>query len=1044
MMDNQRFELLAPTIDPRDHEYLLEQLNSIVSFYAPEWSFNKDNPDFGSALALIFLRLLEGNIERLNKLPYKSLVTFLNHFNVERAPATSAVANVQFKLAQGTPQPVWIEKGVQLAANVAGGEAVVFETESTALLTTSHLEQVIAVYPRNDRIVVHKEDDSWLVDDQNNELDQAAAIALYGSKGTNVQEHTLYIEHPFLLQVEHPCSIELHFSHAQHEVAAKEAALLLADESKVSWEYFSEGQWVAFDAVHGYEQRLRLLKLRTKPVSKSIVAEQEGYWIRCRAHSLSADDNNLALGKVQFQRLTMKTDYAAAHKNSGIMAERAFYNDLPIGTVKGCEPFGDFFATYGCFYIGNKEVLGKRGADITIAFQLSYNMHRLFPDKPKQINWKPIMKREVVDRVDIPDPVTITKVQWEYWNGRSWAVLPVAEEMSTLFQEAWDDARNIQLTFTVPEDLEGIEVNAEYSMWIRARIVTVANPYSIDAIYYSPYVEDMKLTYHYKDRTLNPQKCWSYNNLDWRDYTSQLHSGGMIVRPFQPLAGYQPAVWFGFDLPPERGPIHLYIDIISRNWTTDEIPHVEWQYLKALGGSVQWQPLVVADETQGFSRSGIIQFVGPRDFAYHNQFGKSQYWIRAVNHDTRFYVNNEPDYEPLVKSMQLNTLRVLQQHTIHHENPIYIDGYDLTQDQQANYYALSLKPVISEMVWVDETGRISSNELDEFIADAPELLDLQRDSEGQLMQVWVRYKRVDHFLHSTPTDRHYCIERATGRITFGNGQAGRALSINGVDQVRVSYINGGGEKGNVEKGTITSLQNAIAFVESVSNVEAAAGGCDSGSVGDAILQGTKYFAHRGRAVIAEDFESLTRSIHPNVAKVRCLPNQNIKLQPEAGALTIVVMPHTGRGQNTHFLELKKWIEVKLLSITAASIAIPNQLQVIEPVYVEIGVRATIWVRNMDEVVVVEKQLQQKLKQFLDPIHGNHDGRGWKIGQSIHPSMFYALIKSLGPVVHIPQLLLEAYKYELNRKLEFNPDKLDQLPHSIIISGEHRISVEVHH
>jgi len=1040
MNDNRRFEQLAPTIDSSDQEVLLEQLNSMVPFYAPEWSFNKDNPDFGSALALIFLRLLEGNIERMNKLPYKSLVSFLNLFNVERAPATSAVANVLFKLTDGTPQPVWIDKGIQLAANVAGGEAVVFETESPALLTTAALEQIIAVYPRNDRIVVHKEDNQW---NGAGHDEQAPVITLYGSKGHNLQEHTLYLEHPFLFDVIHPCSIELYFSHAQHEIAASEAALMFADERKVTWEFYSGGQWIPFDAVHGYEQKLRLLKLNSTPLEATVIAGQEGNWIRCRAHSLSAVDDNLGLGKLQFQRLTMKTDYAAAHASSGILTERAFYNDIPIQPDKGCEPFGDFFATYGCFYIGNKEVLGKRGAEVSISFSLSYNMHRLFPDKPKQINWKPIMKREVVDRVEVPDPVTITKVQWEYWNGRSWAVLPVAEEATTLFQHIIAEEKEVQLQFIVPEDMEGIEVNAEYSMWIRARIVTVANPYSIDAIYYSPYVQQMKLRYRYEDRMLTPQHCMSYNNLDWQTYTQQLKSGGIIVRPFQPMAGYQPTVWFGFDKPPERGPIHLYMDVISRNWTSEEIPHVEWQYLKAVGSTSQWQPLVVADDTQGFSRSGILQFVGPRDFAFHKQFGKAQYWIRAVNRDTRFYMHNEEEYEPLVKTIQLNTLRVLQQHTIHHENPVYLDGYDITQEMQESCYALSLKPVISETVWVDETGRMSSNELEELMLHSPEMLDIQRDSEGHIMQVWVRYTLVDHFLHSKPTDRHYCIERATGKITFGNGQFGKAISLNGIDQVKVSYISGGGAKGNVEKGTITSLQNAIAFVESVSNLEEAAGGCDAGTVSDAIAHGTKFFAHRNRAVVADDFEWLTRSIHPNVAKVKCLANQNIKLQPEAGALTLVVMPHTGRGQNTHFLELKKWIEHRLLKITAASVAFPNLLQVIEPVYVEIGVRATVWVRTMDDVVMVERQLQQKLNQFLDPIHGNHDGRGWEIGQSIHPSMFYALIKSLGPVVHIPQLLLEAYKHELDGKVEYNPDKLDLLPHSIIIPGEHRITVEVH-
>ena len=1043
---NQRFELDAPTIDNRTHKQLIEQLNKMVPYYAPEWTFNVQDPDFGSALALIYLHLLEGNIARLNKLPYKSLITFLNQFNIDRAPATSAVANVQFKLADGTPEPVLIEKGLQLSANNSNGpDPIIFETESTVLLTTAKLEQVIAVYPRNDRIVMQLRDGVWSHKplNESGQPMEGGTFALYGNGGLNIQEHTLYIEHPFLFQIEHPAAIEFNLLHPQHEAAVKEASALLADDEKTVWEYYSDGQWYPFDAVHSHDNRLRLLKLRTRKIDKYVLNMQEGHWIRCRALSLSAIDDSLSLGKIQFQRLLMKTDYAPEHSESGIAPSKSFFNDIPVEPAVGCEPFGDFFASYGCFYIGNQEVLGKKGAKVTINFMMSYHMHRLFPDKPKEINWKPIMKREVLDKVDIPDPVTITRVQWEYWNGRSWAMLKVADEATTMFQVLYEGEKSKQLSFVVPDDMEEIEVNAELNSWIRGRIVTVANPYSIDAVYYSPFVHSMKMSYMYENVNIYPNHFYTYNNLDWKSYTAELKSGGMTVRPFQPLHGYQPTVWFGFHTPPERGPIHLFVDLISRNWTAAEIPHVQWEYLKAVGGSTQWQPLVVSDETQSFSRSGTVQFVGPRDFARSKQFGKEQYWIRAVNRDTRNYIANEQEYEPLIRDIHLNTVRVLQQVTVDHELPAYIGGYDVAQEQAASYYALSLKPVISERVWVDETSRISTHELEELQRYQPHLPDLKLDSEGNILQVRVEYEEVEHFLHSKPTDRHYNVDRALGRITFGDDQAGRAASIQGTDMVKVSYVSGGGAIGNVEKGSISTLQNAIAFIESASNINHAAGGCDAGSVNEAIERGTKLFAHRGRAVLAEDFEWITRSIHPNIAKVKCLANNNIKMQKEIGALTIVVLPYTGHGQNTHFLELKKKVEQRLLSVAASSIAFPNKLQVIETVYVEIGVRATVWVRNMDDVVHVERELQSKLSQYLNPITGNNDGRGWEIGQKIHPSMFYALMKSVGPVVHIPQLLLEAYKTELGQRVELNPDKLYELPHSIIVSGDHHITVEVH-
>lgn len=1041
-------ELQSPLIDSRKHQQLIEQLNKMVPYYASEWTFNEQEPDVGSALALMFIHLLEGNISRLNRLPGKSLIAFLNHFNVELSPATPAVAQVHFKLADGTPEPVLIDAGLQLAANAEdGGEPIVFETERTALLTTAKLQQLVAVYPRKDRIVQHMVDGQLLpldaAHEQQHADDQPPPFALYGSSGVNVQEHTFYIAHQYLFQIEHSSSIELTFIHPQHEAALMDAMHLLSDQQLVIWEFYSDGGWQAFDAVHCHDATIRLLKLHKHRLQLTELFGKESYWIRCRAFSLSALDEGIALSKLQFERLLLKTDYAKANEKSGIMPQLAFFNDLPVSVQAGCEPFGDFFTPYSCFYIGSSEVLSKRGAMLTLSFELEYTAHRLYPDKPKPINWKPIMRRELVDRAEQPDPVTITRVQWEYWNGRSWAMLPLQDSAGAMFKLVWDGRRACQLQFTIPEDIEQTEVNAEASHWIRARIVAVDHAYSIDAIYYAPYVSGMRMTYHYEAPCKQPHHFVTCNNLEVRERTAEILSGGMAFRPFQPLSGFQPAVWLGFDKPPERGPIHMYVELASKYWTAEEIPHVEWEYLRASGGSFVWSKLQVADGTQGFTQSGTIQFVGPQDFARSAELGRTGYWIRAVNRDTRFYMSNEEAYEPLVRFMSLNTIKVLQRQTIVQELPVYVDGYHLEQDVHASYYSLASKPVLQERVWVDETETISSHELEQLRLRCPERLQLLLDSEQQLMKVWVEYERVEHFLHSSSEDRHYCIERATGKLMFGDGLHGKALAQYGADQVKVSYVSGGGARGNVGKGAIATMQTSIAFVEQISNVAPAAGGCDAGTMREAIQKGTKALAHRHRAVIADDFAWITREAHPNIAKVRCLPNYNVKLEKEIGALTVVVLPKNGRGQGAQFLELKRTVEERLLQATAAGIAFPNRLQVIEPVYVEIGVRATVWVRNMDEVVHVEREIQQKLEAYLDPIHGNNDGHGWEIGSRIHPSMFYALIKSVGPVMHIPQLLLEACRLEQGKKVEWNPERLSELPHSMITPGQHRIVVEVH-
>src|SRR5690606_31604783 len=109
-----------PVIDRRNMERLTEQVKRLAKFYTPEWRFNPDDPDPGTALTLMLTHLLDGNIRRLNQVPYKSFLAFLNTFHVQLAPAKPAVAQVTFTLDEDAPESVYVTEGTQLSAQVPG------------------------------------------------------------------------------------------------------------------------------------------------------------------------------------------------------------------------------------------------------------------------------------------------------------------------------------------------------------------------------------------------------------------------------------------------------------------------------------------------------------------------------------------------------------------------------------------------------------------------------------------------------------------------------------------------------------------------------------------------------------------------------------------------------------------------------------------------------------------------------------------------------------------------------------------------------------
>ncbi|MBM7568282.1 baseplate J/gp47 family protein [Paenibacillus sacheonensis] len=1026
-----------PAIDTRDREQLIEQMKRLAPHYTPEWRFRPEDPDPGTALSLLFAHLLSGNIERLNQVPGKSFLAFLNRFHVELAQAKPALAQITFQLTEGTPEPVYIDRGVQLAASVPGEDRpILFETASPILLTSARITDALTVSPRLDRIVHLMQDGAM-----ERLPGEGRGTALFGPEGDNLQEHAMYLRHDYLFLLRNPALLEFTVFHSRNGQAVDESVQLLTDPGKVRWEYYSGGQWVEFNRAYGSGATIRLIKFTNQPIDPYDYNGMPGRWIRCRAVSMEEQSGSIALSKVQLDRLRMKSEYASPSKEDGIRPDRLYFNDVQLNDEEACLPFGDFFALFGLFYLSSEEVLSKRGATVTLLFDAEILQHKLIPDQPVQINWKPIMKRHEMEKTESYDPVTVATIQWEYWNGYSWALLPIDASAQKLFSVPWEGRQAKEMTFVVPENLAPISVNAEENYWIRGRIVQILNAYSPKAIYYSPVVSGLKMRFGYGQPERSPQRLFIQNNMEIKERTGEAQLGSDVFRPFIALEGRYPAVWFAFDAPPERGPIHLYLQLVERRVAEDDIPFMEWEYLKKKGSSSSWAPLPTADDTNGFTRSGDLQFVGPRDYAVGEFFGMSRYWIRAVNRDGRYDKPSEEKNVPRALNMALNTALAIQQETIRGELPQRVEEHDTFEEQVVERYVLAEKPVLSEEVWVDETGNISKDEL-EALEREDGLVDVVRDSEKELLRVWVRYRAVDQFLRSGPKDRHYRIDRATGSISFGNGKEGKKPPHLGDDSVRVTYAAGGGKRGNVPAGAISVLQDAIAYVDRVWNPFAAAGGCDLGTVEEATIRGPKLFNHRNRAVTAEDFEWLTREAHPNVAKVKCLPNLNAKLAREPGAVSIVVYPKSGVGSGAHFQELKRTVEASLMAKAASSIAFPSNLQIIEPALLQIGVQATVWVNSMDDVVPVEREIMRKLDGFLDPITGNADGHGWEIGRIIHHSMFYTLVKSVGPVMHIPQLALEIYKVENGERAEWNADRISEIPHGIFVPGEHRISVEV--
>ncbi|QGQ96640.1 putative baseplate assembly protein [Paenibacillus psychroresistens] len=1022
--------MLPPMIDTRDMQALIQKMSEMVPYYTPEWRFTPEDPDPGTALFSIFSEMFMENIKRLNRTPVKNFIAFLNLLDVSILTAKPASSYVTFNLSLGAQEAVYLPAGTQVTGKSTDGkDDLIFETEKSMLVTPAVLSSIYKVSTKQDKII--QISDSFNEDRKDDSL---FPIALYNyEQGENLQQHSWYLGHDYLFNIKQSARIEITITHSLQKFMEQTLCGKLANNQNIEWSFSGLEGWIPFDEVKVESNRLILIKNNQHEIVELELEGKTNRWLQGKVKPRMLEEITLKNGDIVIDGIQVKADYYDHLQQGGIAPDLIFSNDLQLENV-GMFPFGEQFLPNSTFFISSQEVFSKKAAQIHLQFSLKNVLNRIYPEITQEVDWKLIMKESKLKQPEVTY-ISVLKVVWEYWNGNGWVLLFSNKQYDEIFYKPGEEIKFHSLKFKCPSDLEQTFVNAQYNYWIRARILTIEDMYSANSIYLTPWVENISLQYEYGAAQHEFMNIFATNNLESKSWLSSEQTSKKSFKPFFSLESKFPGFYMGFASKPAKGPISIFFSLVPQAYTEDQVPLIEWEYLSLRGTKLEWAPLKVADKTDQFIRSGTIKFAGPLDFANASLFGKTQYWIRAVNRDGKFDRNNELQPIPAVKGIYLNTTLVIQQESIENELP------DPIGEAGKEEYVLSRYPVVSEAVWVDETSHFGEEDILAFQDDPVHSLEIIRDSEGHIQKSWVKWLRVENFYESESNDRHYITHRSSGKIRFGDGKHGKVPPNPGRDKIKVNYKIGGGKKGNIAAHQIQSLQNSIAFIQSIDNPEPSGGGCDMETLGEALRRGPQLIKHRNRAVTAEDFEWLARQADSNIAKVKCLSNVNANAVKEAGCVTVVVLPKGGSA-GLAFSNLKRRVEQYLLERAANSIAFPEKIQVIEPAYIEISIYADLVVNSIEDIIPTEMDTNAKLTDFLDPFRGNYDGKGWDIGQRIHSSTFYALLKSISNVNHVAQLSMTLNKIEQEKRTEISMEAFDHIQHGILVNGIHKITVNV--
>ena len=136
--------LPVPNLDDRSWKQIVDEAVRLIPRYAPEWT-NHNASDPGITLLELYAWMTEMVIYRLNKVPEKNFLTFLDLIGVRLKPPEPARAVLELSPSEGAEGELTVRKGTQVATlQAAGGDPVTFETLRDITLLPLHVVRAVS------------------------------------------------------------------------------------------------------------------------------------------------------------------------------------------------------------------------------------------------------------------------------------------------------------------------------------------------------------------------------------------------------------------------------------------------------------------------------------------------------------------------------------------------------------------------------------------------------------------------------------------------------------------------------------------------------------------------------------------------------------------------------------------------------------------------------------------------------------------------------------------------------------------------------------
>jgi len=1005
-----------PLIDPRKAADIIQTIKQKAQIYTPEWKYEPDEMDGGAALAELFAQMFGETIDRLNSVSYKYYIEFLNLLEVSSQSINPATGRAVFELT-GSERSIPVRKGTQMYCDITDEQTqndsrVVFENENDFIATPAKIIGIYSVNPRRD--LIEKVD-----------LEQSPARFFDPALEHNIQRHRFALACKDVFNLKSPANIVLSLENTILGYLNEEYISRLVDPGFTKWSYFDGNRQFPFDRIFAKDGKLHLIKdnnVSLQPQKLETGDEETGeqLWVSCDMQAEGKSDE-IIMNRIRAGSASLHKEKQDIH----IRPQLLYANDIMLDPEEGGYCFGKQPMPYDCFYIASEEVFSKRNARVNIEFNMKTVVRQIgAPQDLPQYNFnrKYIVEKEEPPVVT-PDLAFISRIVWEYWNGLGWTHLRVEGDLNPF--NGQENSFKKHIFFQCPSDLTSSLQHSLENYWIRARVVEIENPFSLYARLLLPSVESVSLDFDYMEALQPVQWVYTENNCEKTVYAAPDSLPAM--RLFQPLKEKVHAVNFAFDLPPAGYPVNFYFKTEGQSKIKQEL---SFEYLAGdIKGEGVWYELKVNDRTDGLKEDGIISVYAPPDFIKNRIFGQEGYWLRIVDRNLKF--KESTDFCPVVEKIIPNVVEIVQKQTVLKEMfqaSIFEVGKEIT---------LANHPVLECHLWVNEIKSISKAEMSLLAEKNPDSVDIQYNSSGYISEFWVKWECSDSLINSRGDNRHYKLNRYTGKITFGDGKKGKVPSPGNNPSIRVDYSFGGGRRGNVPANSIQGLLVGLPYVDRVSNIDMTCGGSDKHDIKTLEYVGPLKLRHRGRAVTAMDYESIVLEHFPEIRDVKCIANYDRLGQQAWGYVTLVVIPYDLENRS-YSIKLCKKIGQYLSELVSCELLAGGRFSTVPAVIMKLNVTVTVSVEIYEFAAETERQIKENLTDYFNP--GLSGKQRLKIEEIPKITDIYGVLKKIKNVASIQEVILEGRYYDGNVLKVVPLDERFNLRYVVITSGDHTVKI----